>query len=119
MLFFQPGPKSRNAEITQRLHRLERMIGKLGEARPDQPTRAPSGIDFKSPPSLGNATVNDGKGVDDVVQQPDASDFQEQEPIVKADGSRYLSGDFWANLSGEVSWGRPFNYRSSEVNASI
>ena len=32
--------------------------------------------------------------------------LKEYEPISKADGSRYLSSDFWSSLSGEVSIGQ-------------
>ena len=99
----QPGARSRNAEITQRLRRLENLIGKLGQAQTDETSPGNSEIDFQSPVNSKSATLNDDQHADAIVQQTEALDFREQKPIVKADGSRYLSGDFWANLSGEVS----------------
>ena len=97
----RPGAKSPNAEITQRLGRLEKLIGKLGQAQVDQ-LESEAAVDVQTPTSSKSVSVGNGQGINDVVRRTESLDFQEQQPILKADGSRYLSGDFWANLSGEV-----------------
>ena len=58
--------------------------------------------------AAGDQAADDGAAEQDTpsVDHPSASNessgTRDYEPIVQADGSRYLSGDFWTSLSGEV-----------------
>ena len=87
----RPGAKSRNAELTQRLARLETLVGSIGS---DSSILGKGAATVSSDSSDANSAV--------IVNQVAAVKLQEQLPLVKADGSRYLSSDFFANLSGEV-----------------
>lgn len=87
----RPGVKSRNAELTQRLARLESLVGSLG--------KEPTAIEKKTPAL---SPDNSESGSSDLVQHIQNIQLREQEPLVRLDGSRYLSSDFFANLSGEV-----------------
>jgi len=91
----QGGSRARNVEIAKRLNRLEGLMSKLGgegaahallqeaEAR-DEPSGSPRPEAHRQSSS----------------QSPNS---QGPEPMLKPDGSRYLSSDFWSSLSGEVS----------------
>ena len=86
------GAKSRNAELTQRLARLESLVGSLG--------KEPTIVEKKKPWALSPDPSESSSS--DLAQHIQNIHLREQEPLVKPDGSRYLSSDFFANLSGEV-----------------
>lgn len=89
----QPGAKSRNAEITQRLSRLEKLVGTLGHD--------PATLEKK----LSQASPSHSDGSQD-TSEPEKSiqtlQLQEYESINKSGGSRYMGSEFWSALSGEV-----------------
>ena len=87
-------PKARNAEITNRLSRLEQLVSSLGH---DPKTLEKQTPQTDSPASKSRSS---GSGVEEGLQSLRVQDY---EPISKADGRRYLSSDFWSSLSGEVS----------------
>ena len=87
-------PKARNAEITSRLSRLEQLVSSLGH----DPASLEKHL-LQTSPAGSNAQSSDS-GAEQGVQ---GLQVKEYEPISKADGSRYLSSDFWSSLSGEVS----------------
>ena len=87
----RPGAKSRNAELTQRLARLESLVGNIGS----DPSALGKGAAVASSDS---SDTNSGI----IMNQVAGLKLQEQLPLVKTDGSRYLSSDFFANLTGEV-----------------
>lgn len=86
-------PKARNAEITSRLSRLEKLVSSLGH---DPATLEKRLLQSDSPES--NPKSSDS-GIEVEVQNLRVKEY---EPISRADGSRYLSSDFWSSLSGEV-----------------
>ncbi len=98
----QGGSKARNIEITRRLNRLEGLVERLGgetaltDGLLGQKTAAepPAVVATEAPVDIQNRDLP--------IQANDLTDYPEIEPIVQADGSRYLSSDFWTCLSGEV-----------------
>lgn len=99
----QGGSRARNVEITRRLNRLEGLVERLGgESALTESLAGGEG-------GGGGATISAGVAEQNTQSEPPASGNIESsrprnhEPIVQADGIRYLSGDFWTSLSGEVS----------------
>ena len=101
----QGGSRARNAELTDRINRLEGLVKRLG----GKPAAAAAAEDL----SFATTTIvhpNVSAAVVDRHAQTtyagltanEPTNIRENDPIVKADGSLYLSGDFWSSLSGEV-----------------
>ncbi len=99
----QGGSRARTVEITRRLNRLEGLVERLGgeNALTESPAGAEAGTDVTTisagVPEHGNrnAPLVNGSSI--------SSPTRDYKPVVQADGSRYLSGDFWTSLSCEVS----------------
>jgi hypothetical protein len=103
----QPGAKTRNAELTQRLARLEKLMGTLGQ----DPSTLEKTSSHTSPPD----SESGGSGIEKSVQ---SLQLREYEPIRKADGTRYISTEFWASLSGEVEGLRQILHEVSDEEES-
>lgn len=99
----QGRPKARGDELSSRLSRLESLIGRLG---------GESAI--LTAAQNQEASVGDSAKYHPTAQQSIPKSYLEDspsdslkrrnfEPVVKADGGRYLSSDFWTVLSSEVS----------------
>ncbi|KAI9794244.1 MAG: hypothetical protein M1816_006170 [Peltula sp. TS41687] len=82
----QGGTRRRSVELARRLSRVEELLEKLGGDPAAVPASAPNLGDSPEGPAASEGSF----------------DSQEYEPVMKADGSRYLGGDFWTSLSGEV-----------------
>ena len=89
----QPGAKSRNAEITKRLSRLEKLVGTLGH----DPDTLEKQISQISPPESERS-----QGTSEPDKAIQSLQIHEHEPINRSGGSRYMSSEFWSTLSGEV-----------------
>ncbi|KAJ9666939.1 hypothetical protein H2201_003073 [Coniosporium apollinis] len=92
----QRGSRNRNAELLKRLDQLEGIVEKLGgEANAEKQQKPDAGVEaaraFLRTPPGGSQSPQPAEGPNCNLR-----------PIVKADGSRYLSGDFWTSLSNEV-----------------
>lgn len=99
----QGGSRARNAEITRRLNRLEGLVERLGGEAVLTANVQSNEAAAKDSTALKASVEEDvGNGVSG-VQSKESSESRDYEPIVQPDGSRYLSGDFWNTLSGEVS----------------
>lgn len=94
-IFPQPvrQPKARNAEITSRLSRLEKLVNSIGY---DPNTFEKQPAQASSPESIARSSDS---GIERGLQNLQVKEYQ---PISKTDGRRYLSSDFWSSLSGEV-----------------
>ena len=100
----QPGSKSRNAEITKRLAQLEQLVGKLGNGHiPSAATgKREHGLQTLESPKGTAVLDQEADKTDEIEAKTKGLEIREHAPILKSDGSRYISGDFWANISGEV-----------------
>lgn len=96
----QGGSKARNAEITQRLQRLEGLVGKLGGE--SAAGALINGITTPMPTPPGAANHRQGSLRERQNSSSQSPRSQEIEQVSQADGSRYLGNDFWTSLSGEV-----------------
>lgn len=99
----QGGSRARNVEITRRLNRLEGLVERLGGENALTESLAGSEAGIEGPTiSAGVADPEDQSGHPaNGGKKPYTP--RDSEPIVQADGIRYLGGDFWTSLSGEVS----------------
>lgn len=113
----QPGSKSRNAEITKRLAQLEQLVGKLGNGEVSSTATNNQELGIQTPESpKGTIADQEVTKTNELEVRTKALEIREHEPIVKSDGTRYISGDFWANISGEVCQSKPgmFSYRQAD-----
>lgn len=94
----QGGSKARNAEITQRLQRLEGLVGKLGGEN-SAGTLLSGGTVLPSIENVGHRQESLKDRQDSNSQSPRSQDI---EPISQSDGTRYLGNDFWSSMSSEV-----------------
>lgn len=98
----QGGSRARNAELTDRINRLEGLVKRLSgkpAAAEDLSFATTAMID----PKVSGAVVDQHAQTTYAgLTANEPTNIQENDPIVKADGSLYLGGDFWSSLSGEV-----------------
>lgn len=91
----QGGSRARNEEITKRLNRLEGLMTKLGGEG------AANALLEEAEAKSGNRESPH----DEWPRQTSESQTpkpQSMDSIIRPDGSRYLSSDFWSTLSDEV-----------------
>ena len=99
----QGGCGTRTAEITRRLNRLEGLVERLGGEDVLTESLAGGEADAGVAPLSAGAAGKDMRNGSLGVGSEDSSRTLDSKPFVQADGRRYLSGDFWTTLSGEVS----------------
>ena len=99
----QGGSRARTAEITRRLNRLEGLVERLGGENALTESLAAGEADAEGSAPPVREDEQDRQNGPLASGGDESSRIKEAEPIVQADGSRYLSGDFWTCLSGEVS----------------
>lgn len=114
-------------EISSRLSRLEGLVGAMGgeqaiiektKAMERERGRAEADDVRNSPREIRTADGGgEGEGGKDVGNHEDG-EGSEHTHVLKADGGRYLSGDFWSNLSVEVSLLLGARYGVSPVTAA-
>ena len=96
---FKPrGRQGGSKEITQRLQRLEGLVGKLGGEN-----AAGALLNGGSLPApLDSARHRQASIKERQGSSSESPRSQDVDPISQPDGSRYLGNDFWSSLSGEV-----------------
>lgn len=67
--------------------------------------RLEGGHNQSPPKGFRKLAASEVQGGQPSPESPESAETVDHEPILKADGSRYLSGDFWASLSVEVCHG--------------
>jgi len=116
----QGGSRARNVEIAKRLNRLEGLMSKLGgegaaHALLQEADARDDSSDSQRPEPHRQSSS----------QSPQSPSSKGPEPLLKLDGTRSLSSNFWSSLSGEVSlpgmsfvW-VPFGCVGSRLNMSM
>ena len=116
----QGGSRARNVEIAKRLNRLEGLMSKLGgegaaHALLQEADARDDSSDSQRPEPRRQSSS----------QSPQSPSSKGPEPLLKTDGTRSLSSNFWSSLSGEVSlpgmsfvW-VPFECVGSRLNMSM
>ncbi|KUI57087.1 hypothetical protein VP1G_04455 [Cytospora mali] len=105
--------RNKNHELLNRLAKLEAIVGQVG------PNSSRSGVDAAAPsPPSGSVSASTAEAIDSIVVHPTITPAQQAfeselrnpqkrcptaQPVSKDDpAAKYVSGEFWANLSSEV-----------------
>lgn len=98
----QGGSKSRSDELAHRLNRLEGLVERFGAEHAVATSSRSSRIADEDPAAFVGVADQRSRNLDLLGMSNDPWESGNYKPVVKADGSRYLSGDFWTSLSDEV-----------------
>ena len=99
----QGGFRARNAEIARRLNRLEGLVERLGGENALTECLAGGEAGTEGPEIYVGIAEQGSQSGPLAKGNSRSSPPRDPKPIVQADGSRYLSSDFWTSLGDEVS----------------